>query len=83
MSNSNEQLCNLTQSLVKALDLVMSAHDYAPDEIVLIFNNRERDGQGLPLTVKMQDGDEVTEVTLNLATQKLDSVYGVLHPVAI
>lgn len=83
MSDSREQLCNLTQSLVKALDLVMSAHDYAPDEITLIFNNCQRDGQGLPLTVKMRDGSEVTEITLNLATQKFDDTYGVLHAVAL
>lgn len=81
--DNKEILCNLTQSLVKALDLVLQAHDFAPDKIVLTFKNCEREGKGLILNVKTQNEADLTEVTLNMATQKLDNIYGVLRPIAI
>lgn len=74
-------MCNLTQSLVKAVDLVLSAHDYVPDKITLtLADSGER---GIILNVKMQQESDFTEVTLDLTRQRLRHAYGVLEPVAI
>lgn len=75
------ELCHLTQSLVKAVDLVLSAQDYVPDKITLtVADSGER---GIILNVKMQQESDFTEVTLDITKQRLRNVYGMLEPVAL
>lgn len=66
---------NFVQSLVKAINLVMEAHDFCPESMDIKFDSRGNfTGHTETLSVKVGE----TSVTLDLFRQRLRPVYGEL-----